>query len=525
MSQQVMQLYARAVEALNRKQWREAWAVAQHLLESGVEHGGVHFVAGVAAMELGHMKAAIVHLRMATRISPERADYATQMARLLVALRAPQEAFQYAEAAAALEPEDAHTLDTLGVVFTRLNEHVRALEAFTAAVGKLPGEAVFHYNHATSLLFSGRIADAESAYRRCLELAPTYWRAYTSLANLRRWRSDENNVALYAQALELAGQSSEGCLYVNLALAKELEDVGDYPSAFASYTKAKDSQKSLRNYQSEKDLILFEGLREAFDGVGDVSPGAASEEPIFVVGMPRSGTTLVERIVSSHPDVHSAGELENFPVTVKRFSGTRTNAVTDIETMIALHGIDWKALGEAYVESTRPGTAGCSRFVDKLPHNFLYLGHIAMALPAARIVLLRRDSMDTCLSNFRQLFSLTSSVYDYSFDLLDTGRYYQMFDRLMRYWCDRLGDRILIVNYEDLVDDQEGQTRRIIEFCGLEWNDACLRFEENAAPVATASVVQVRSKVTRDYIGRWKRYGAAVDPLAQLLTGESGSSV
>lgn len=517
MNQQVMELYNRAIGALNRKQWREAWAMAQHILEAG-EHGGVHFIAGVSAMELGQMRAAIVHLRRATQLSPQRADYAAQMARLLVALRAPQEAYEYADIAAGLAPEDAYTLDTLGVVFTRINEHSRALAAFSAAVEKMPGEPVFHYNHGTSLLFSGHIDEAETAYRQCLALAPGYWRAYTSLAGVRRWRTDDNNVDLYTKALDAASQSQDGCLYVNLALAKEQEDMGDYPSAFASYTRAKEPQRRLRNYDPATDRVLFEKLQAAFDGVPDFAGGSSRDEPIFIVGMPRSGTTLVDRIISSHSKVHSAGELENFPMMVKRLSGSRTNAVTDVETLTALDGLDWAALGEAYVESTRPGTAGFPHFVDKLPHNFLYVGHVAKALPAARIILLRRDPMDTCLSNFRQLFSQTSTVYDYSFDLLDTGRYYLLFDKLMAYWRQRLGDRLLEVRYEDLVEDQERETRRIIDFCGLDWEDACLRFEENTAPVATASVVQVRSKVTRDYMGRWKRYGEAVEPLARLLS-------
>lgn len=517
MNQQAVDLYREAVDALNRKQWRAAWAISQRVLELAGEHGGVHFVAGVAAMELAQMRAAVVHLRRATQLSPERADYAAQMARLLVALRAPQEARQYADKAEALAPDDAYTLDTLGVVFTRLNEHARALVAFEAAVRRVPGEAAFHYNHGTSLLFFGRIEEAEAAYRRCLECAPHYWRAYTSLSHIRRWQQSDNNISLYTEALEFAEKSPEGSLYVNLAMAKELEDIGDYPSAFARYTRAKSSQKSFRSYRSENDEVMFERLMRAFDDIDDFEDGAGREEPIFIVGMPRSGTTLVDRIISSHPDVHSAGELENFPVMVKRHSGTQTNEVSDAETLTALSGINWKALGDAYVDSTRPGTAVAPRFIDKLPHNFLYVGHIAKALPKARIILLRRDPMDTCLSNFRQLFSLTSSIYDYSFDLEDTGRYYVMFDRLMTYWKERLDGRILEVHYEDLVENQEQETRRIIEFCGLGWNDACLRFEENSAPVATASVVQVRSKVTRDYMGRWRRYGEAVEPLKELL--------
>jgi tetratricopeptide (TPR) repeat protein len=516
MNQQVA-LYERAVDALNRRQWQNAWAMTQELLESAPEHGGVNFVAGIAAMEIGHMQAALVHLRRACQLSPHRADYAAQLAKLLVTLRAFVEAHQYADLAMGQGAEDAVTLDTLGVVYSRLNEHAKALSAFEMATEKKPKEAVFHYNHGTSLLFFGRLEEAEAKYRRCLELAPDYWRAYTSLSQIRKWTPENNNLEFLKARLERAERTLDGRLYVNLALAKEQEDVGDHAAAFSSYVRAKSPQKKVRNYISEKDGEMFTALRHAFDGIADFSGGADCEEPIFVIGMPRSGTTLVDRIISSHPSVHSAGELENFPMMVKRLSGTRTGSVADAETLSALDGMNWAELGRGYVASTRPGTSGSPRFVDKLPHNFLYVGHIAKALPKAKIVCLRRDPMDTCLSNFRQLFALSSSMYDYSFDLMDTGRYYLMFDELMAYWRGRLGDRMLEVRYEDLVDRQEQETRRIIDFCGLDWDDACLRFEENAAPVATASVVQVRSKLTRDYLGRWKRYGEDVEPLRELL--------
>jgi hypothetical protein len=235
--------------------------------------------------------------------------------------------------------------------------------------------------------------------------------------------------------------------------------------------------------------------------------------------MPRTGTTLVDRILSSHPDVHSAGELRNFLVALQRNTGASPAFVFDPSFADAVRKMDWKKLGGDYVASTRPGTGHTRRFVDKLPHNFLYAGFIARAVPNAKIVCLRRDPVDTCLSNFKQLFALDSPYFDYSFDLMDTGRYYLMFDRLMAHWQRVMPGRIFELRYEDLVDDQRGSTARLLDYCGLDWNEACLHFETNQAPVATASAVQVRTPMNRDSIGRWKRYRTQLSGLLELLEG------
>jgi hypothetical protein len=233
--------------------------------------------------------------------------------------------------------------------------------------------------------------------------------------------------------------------------------------------------------------------------------------------MPRSGTTLVERILSSHPTVHSAGELQNFGIALKRVSGSATPALLDFDVLTRVRAPDWTALGDEYIRSIQSVAGNRAHFVDKLPHNFLFAGYIARALPNASIICLRRDPMDTCLSNFRQLFAQTSPYYDYSFDLLDTGRYYLLFDKLMAHWERTMPGRILQVGYEDLVDRQEEVTRRIVAHCNLPWNDACLRFEENDAPVATASAVQVRSPMFRTSLRRWKRYEPQLASLRKLL--------
>ncbi len=216
--------------------------------------------------------------------------------------------------------------------------------------------------------------------------------------------------------------------------------------------------------------------------------------------------------------MRSAGELTNFALILKRMTGTPGAYVLDAPVLEAAGALDMRRVGAAYLESVRPVAGGQGRFVDKMPLNVLCAGLIHRALPNARIVCLRRHPMDACLANFRQLFATGFSYYDYAYDLGDTARYYAGFDRLAAHWRAVLpADRYAEVAYEDLVADQEGQTRRLLAFCGLDFDPRCLAFHENAAPVATASSVQVRSPIYASSVGRWRRYGAGLAPLRQAL--------
>lgn len=509
-------IYQAAVDALNRGDWARAAALAESLVPRIPPHAGVHFVAGVAALQLQRLPEGIRHLQLAVHHNPNRPDYVAQFARGLAMARLTRESVVAADGAEAMTPDDPATLDTLAVVYTQANEHAKAARLFERALERSPGRAVSHFNLATSLTFIGELARAEREYEACLALDPTFWKAHLALAQLRKATQDDNHLARL-QAMLAEASDATARMYLHLAQAKEFEDLGDYPQAFHHLSAGKAAGGKGRGYTTARDAVVFDRLRALFAEPVATERGFASDAPIFVVGMPRSGTTLVDRILSSHPDVHSAGELQNFGVVLKRLSGSRTPELLDVDTLQRAMQVDPRVLGEAYVDSTRPGTAAKPRFVDKLPHNFLYLGYIARALPNARIICLRRNAMDTCLGNFRQLFAQTSPYYDYSFDLLDTGRYYLMFDALVRHWNQVLPGRILEVPYEALVDDQEGQTRRLLAHCGLAWDAACLRFSENAAPVATASAVQVRSPMHRQALARWKRYGSTLDGLRGLL--------
>jgi tetratricopeptide (TPR) repeat protein len=510
-------LYEEAVAAFNRRDWRTVLERAQRLLPVAPDHAGLHYITGVAALESRLLPQAARHLERAESLDPGNSNYAALHARILVDLRLSREALLAADRGMALEPQDAATLDTLGVVYSLCNAHDRAAAAFRRAVALAPDHAQYGFNLATASVALGDIEAAEQGLETSLQKEPRLWTAHLTLAQLRKQTASSNHIPRLLAVLPGAESDPYASMNVHLALSKEYEDLGDYPASFEHLTLGKAAGRKLHAYSTSRDEALFKALTIAFPQPINEPKGYDSSEPIFIIGMPRSGTTLVERIISSHPDVYSAGELQNFSVVLKRASGSRTSHLLDPDTIgHALH-IDWKQLGRDYIESTRPLTATKPRFIDKLPHNFLYAGFIAQALPNAKIICLRRNPLDTCLSNFRQLFAQTSPYYDYSYDLLDTGRYFALFDRLMAHWQRALPGRILEVSYEKLVDAQEAGSRDILAYCGLPWNDACLNFHENAAPVTTASATQVREPMYRRALDRWRHYEPQLGELKTLL--------
>jgi tetratricopeptide (TPR) repeat protein len=509
--------YADAVKALNVSDWRQAQHLSMHLLREVPPNASVYLIAGIAARELQQTPLAIQCLERAVQLSPARMDYMAQLARAFAQASEPGKALAAADRALLLPPpSDPMTYDTLGVVFRQIHQYDKAAEMFRRVVEMHPEQAHFRFNYATSLIHAGDVDGAERELESCLRLDPHLWKAHLTLAQLRKQTESRNHLQRLQDLLPKADEDPNAPLCLNLALSKEYEDLGDYDKAFTHLVAGKASCRARQVYSSASDETMFAALMDAFPAAS--TDGHPSAEPIFVFGMPRTGTTLIERIISSHPEVYSAGELQNFGMAVKRASGSRTPAMLDVDTIQRTHSLDWKQVGSQYIESTRPSTGKRPRFIDKLPHNFLHAGFIAAALPNAKLICLRRNPMDTCLSNFRQLFALNSAYCNYSFDLLDTGRYYVMFDRLMAFWREHMPGRILEIDYETVVDEQEASTHRLLDFCGLDWHDACLRFEQNQAPVSTASAVQVRSPMYRSALNRWKRYEPQLGELKKLLT-------
>ncbi|MEN7538428.1 tetratricopeptide repeat-containing sulfotransferase family protein [Aurantiacibacter flavus] len=516
-----MSLESKARRALQQGDFATASSAAKELVLQDQSKPTGYFLLGIVAAEIGDMANALALLEAAVQRGPE-AEHLAQLARVLSLLHREGDAARAARAAYDLRPQEAMTLDTIGCVFTRLGDHEGSLAPFRAAVAKAPDNHDYRFNLAAACGFTGKVDEARALYEAILGEEPGNARVHYALALLSRHSAENNHVARLETALDQADNTDDR-LRIRYALAKELEDIGD-TAAFNHLKAANDEHKQTIGYDFAQDEAVFDALEQLFrsgEGALFTSQGDHTQAPIFVIGMPRTGTTLVDRILSSHPDVGSAGELQAMPVAVKRLAKARSRKVIDAETVAASAAIDAEAIGKAYLAHAahqRPQDA--VRFIDKLPANFLYAGYIARALPEARIVCLRRQPMDTIWSNYKNLFASQSAYYAYSYDLLDTARYYARFDRLMRLWEDLMPGRVLQLGYEELVADQEGQTRRLLAHCGLEWDPACLAFHENRAAVATPSAAQVRRPLNADAIGKWRTHADALEPARAWLAAQ-----
>lgn len=484
---------------------------AMLVADGGAAEG--HFLLGMADAESGRITDAIGRIERAVALAPH-GEYRAQLARLYTLVRRDGDAAGMLAAAEAAPPVDGLGHDTMGCVYARLGDHAAALPHFFVAVDLAPANRAFRYNCAATLSFLGRVDEAEAALEAIVAQAPNDARAHHLLAGLRKQTPARNHVGRLRAVHDRAAHGADRLL-TGYALAKELEDIGLGEEAMERLVAVNAAHRARLDYAVARDAAIFDAVEEAWPAIAAAPVDRpATDAPILVIGMPRSGTTLVDRILASHPEVESVGELQALPLAVKAAAGTRSRTVLDADTILAAATRDPGAIGRDYLARAAPFRRQPGRrFVDKFPGNFFYAGIAARGLPNAAIVCLRRSPMDTVLANFRNLFATGSRYYDYSYDLLDIAAYYQRFDRLLAFWRAALPGRILELRYEALVDDQEGESRRLIAHCGLDWSDDCLDFHRHAGAVSTPSAAQVRRPIYRDSVARWRRHASLLEPV------------
>ncbi|MFK7914848.1 MAG: sulfotransferase [Pseudomonadales bacterium] len=509
-----------AHEALLRKDLEQMHRLCLQVLNQDPNaHRALFLLAHIPAAH-GNPDKALELARRALRTSGPEAQYLAFAGQQHLALNQQSAAREAAGAALEAGPEDAHTFDTIGVIFSRTGAHERALPCFEHAVAMVSDRADYQYNLASSSQFLGHFEVAREAYQRAIALRPGHFRAHSALSQLETQTPENNHIERLEKIMTAAKGSVDATLHLGHALAKEYEDLGDYAASLAWLERAKAGKRAQFKQSAQQDQTLFAAARRLLQQcAAQVAPAPVTTgSPIFVVGMPRTGTTLVDRILSSHSDVTAVGELTQFALLTKRAVATRSNLVLDAPTLIAAAGKSLDSVAEDYVSYVGDLAGEEQRPLDKMPLNFFYIPLILKTIPDARIIVLRRNPMDTCLSNYRQLFATSFSYYRYAYDLEQTAAYYSGFAQLMDDCCTLLpSESLLEVHYEDLVADLEPQVQQLLEFCDLDWQPECLAFHDNEAPVATASSVQVRTPLYQRASGRWRRYGDALAPLAQAL--------
>ena len=425
-----------------------------------------------------------------------------------------EEALELAREAVRLAPGDAEAHNMLGQVLQALGEFEHAIEAYRHAAA-LPGAGAEHarVNHAVLLMEKGLIPEAAAAFDSVLADYPRSVTAWTNRADLKKFAPGDPDIEVMKALLNSGPHPQKDRLALHFALGKALLDAGEDREAFEHFHAGNRLKRATLTFDVEATAAWMGRIAETFSE--DLfktldKAGHPSARPIFVVGMPRSGTTLVEQILSSHPAVAAGGELSalqemadaipHYPVDVGRFEP-----------------VYFTRLGSAYGLQTGPLAERRRHLTDKMPANFLHLGLIRLILPNARIIHCRRDPVDTCLSCYTKLFTAEQA---FTYDLAELGRFHLAYQALMAHWRAVLpAQNFIEIDYEALVADVETETHRLLDRLGLPWDPACLRFFENAHPVTTASVNQVRQPVYQGSAGRWRRYAAHLEPLLKSLAG------
>lgn len=503
---------------MQSRDWQAADSACRRLNAEFPAFAAGWFSASHIAVALRVPSTALTAVDTALRLDPANAKYMLHRAQCLLALDRRRDALEAADAAEKSAPSDPAIMDAVGTLRSYANDQKRALAAYDRAVSIAPQNPAFSYNRASVRRFLGDLEGAETDYDRVISLRPLDYEAYLNRSDLRVQTPERNHVA-QLEALIAGGIADwRGAVQIRYALAKEYEDIGDHAQSFAHLRSGAATRREHMKYDVATDVATVQWIMDAFPaGPSHVAKEAAADAPIFVVGLPRSGTTLVERILGSHPLVSSAGELDCFAqAIVDAVRGRSGGAQIPRRELVALSaGSDFSALGENYLRRVRAAFGG-GRFIDKMPLNYLYCGLIRRALPNAKIVHLTRHPMAVGYAMYKTLFK---DGYPFSYDLREIGRYYLAYRRLMDHWRSTMPGAIHELSYEDLVSDQVAETRKLLEFCALDFADACIAFHENPEPTTTASASQVRRPIYTSSVSQWRHYEQQLTELRDVIAG------
>lgn len=500
---QITQLHKQAKLAMQQQSYELVHQCCLQILSLNPKFADAWFYLAMIAAEHGRVDKAIGLIEKALRLAGTNAEYLVHLSKCLALNGQHNAAAKSAQTAEQTDLASAFLLDTLGVTYTIIGRHDKAVKLFKKALNVQTNQPNLYLNLAKSLRFCGESETAKQALIKTIELAPNHAQAWWYLSSVS---SDEVNLSTLLK-LNQSASNIDQQLYYSHAIANMYEHLGQYDKAFAALSNTKAAKKEQINYHFERDQQMFDAIERLFsDGQWSNTRGHGNDEAIFVVGMPRSGTSIVERIISNHADVTSAGEMQHFGYCIGRAIQSPNFALTNPLAIRAAKHIDFAKLGENYINSTRALTGNNKRFVDKMPLNVLHVGFILAALPNAKVICLDRNPLDTVMSNYRQLFAANQGYYDYAYSIPDTVQYYQRFKQLCDFWQASFADKFLRVDYQKLVNDPTEQGKALMSFCQLDWQDDLADIAANRQAMPTASALQVKQPINNQSVGNWRRY-------------------
>jgi tetratricopeptide (TPR) repeat protein len=515
-SNYVQQVSSAARRAVQAKDWAQVRACAREILNRQRNSAEGRFLLGLAEKASNRIEQAIKAFETAVSLDKGRYDAAVELAGQYLRSHRYGEAVDLLTQFEPLMDNSPLYLDMAATIYSKVGLPERGWPLCKRANELQPGVDSLQANLAACSVYVGKIDEAKEIYSDLLERAPNHQRNHYELSRLGRAK-DDAHVEQMKAVLSTTKQQPAQNIYMYYAIGKELEDLEQWDAAFEYYKMAGDAAASVGDYDVQADIRLIDKVIEVCNA--SWLDGAANEEasdedgktPVFVVGLPRSGTTLTERILSSHSKVESIGESYFMQIVLKRES--RVTSVDSMSPAIieSVAKKDIKRVAKGYMEAIEYRLGDKPLFIEKFPENFLYLGFIAKAFPDCRIILLKRNPMDSCFAMYKQSF------FRYAYTLDDLGRYYVAYNRLYEHWRELLKDRLIEIEYEALVSDQEVQTLKLLEQVDLEFEDGCLNFEQNKTASNTASTVQIREKVHTRSVHRWTCFEKQLQALRSHL--------
>ncbi len=506
-----------AVEHQREGRFADAERIYRDLLSRDPENVNATRLLGSVAIEMERYRLATRLLRNAVKLAPNFFGAWTDLARALLESEEFDECREALDQAMRLEPTLAYPHMLLGNMLSKAGDYEAAAEAFGAALDLQPnhGGSLAGLGHVLKTI--GRQEEAIDRYRAAIRKFPAFGEAWWSLANLKTFRFSDEEIAVMERHVDDDSLIDETRVNINYALGKAYEDRGDYSDAFMRYETGATIRRPHESYDPVQTEYLHDQIIETITPElleQHAQSGDPDPAPIFIVGLPRSGSTLIEQILASHSQVDGTHELPELPRLVGSISRQRLGGKNYPLGLPDMLPEQYLELGRRYLESSLRYRGDRPFFTDKMPNNFASVGLIQLIMPNAKIINARRHPLDSCMGTFKQLFYKGQS---FSYDLLELGEYYLQYDRLMKYWHELLPGKVLDVQYENMVAFQEDETRRLISHCGLEWEDDCLSFYKTDRAVNTASSEQVRQPIYSKSVNSWRRFEKELQPLIDIL--------